>query len=245
MKKYVLIAGIVILGIAILRIQQLSGRSPDSAEQNQSTTAASLISPDRYDELANDPEVFILDVHTPEQAHLPGTDAFIPDADVVARAQELPADKQTPIVVYCRSGSMSGRVSKELVKLGYTTVYELEGGTDTYKKTKQLVYVQPAVHNFGTVIYGDVVTTTFTLTNFTPDPLEITKVSTSCGCTSAQAEKTSLAPYESTAVNVSFDPAVHKDDTDLGDLTRTIYLETSAPDFQKLSAEITATVIKK
>jgi hypothetical protein len=54
-----------------------------------------------------------------------------------------------------------------------------------------------------------------------------------------------LGAYESTTVNVSFDPAVHKDDTDLGELTRTIYVETDNPNYSDLETIITANVIKK
>jgi len=76
-------------------------------------------------------------------------------------------------------------------------------------------------------------------------PLKITRVSTSCGCTKASVEKEELGAYESTTVNVSFDPAVHKDDTDLGDLTRTIYIGTDNPNYQNLESKFTATVVKK
>ena len=85
----------------------------------------------------------------------------------------------------------------------------------------------------------------FILTNYTPLPLKITRVATSCGCTQAKVEKEELQAYESTPVNVFFDPAVHKDDTDLGDLTRTIYITTDNPNFPDLESTITAAVIRK
>src|SRR3989344_4008688 len=40
------------------------------------------------------------------------------------------------------------------------------------------------------------------------------------------------------------DPAVHKDDTDLGDINRIIYITTNDPNQPRLEAEITAQVIK-
>jgi len=70
------------------------------------------------------------------------------------------------------------------------------------------------------------------------------RISTSCGCTKASAEKEELGAYESTTINVSFDPAVHKNDTDLGELIRTIYIETDNANFPNLESTITATVIK-
>jgi len=107
-----------------------------------------------------------------------------------------------------------------------------------------MVSLSPETKTLGTVVYGDVATTEFTLTNYTPLPLKVTRVSTSCGCTKASVEKEELAAYESTTVNVSFDPAVHKDDTDLGDLTRSIYIETDNPNFPNFESNITARVIE-
>ena len=46
-------------------------------------------------------------------------------------------------------------------------------------------------------------------------------------------------------MTVSFDPAVHKDDSDLGEVTKTIFIETDNINFSKLEAQITAKVIKK
>lgn len=114
-----------------------------------------------------------------------------------------------------------------------------------YKEHNNEVIITPDSQDLGTVIYGDVPTTTFTLTNFTPLPLKITRVSTSCGCTKAEVENEELGAYESTTINVSFDPAVHKDDTDLGELTRTIYVDTDNPNFPQLTSIITANVVKE
>ena len=204
-----------------------------------------LVSPDQFDELSAKPETFVLDVHTPEQTHISDSDAFIPYDKLEENKDQLPADKSTPILIYCRSGSMSREASQTLASMGYTTIYDLEGGTQAYREQRVGLMLQPDSQDLGTVIYGDIATTTFTLTNSTPQPLNITKVSTSCGCTSASVEGESLKPYESTTVHVSFDPAVHKDDTDLGDLTRTIFIETDNPNYAKMSADITATVVKK
>jgi len=57
-------------------------------------------------------------------------------------------------------------------------------------------------------------------------------------------EQEELGAYESTTVNISFDPAVHKDNTDLGELTRTIYVDTDNPNFPQLTSTITANVVK-
>lgn len=204
-----------------------------------------LLSPKQFSELVKKGDGFLLDVHTPEQTHIPGTDAFVPYNEITENLDILPQEKSTPILVYCRSGSMSKTASEEIAQLGYTNVYDLEGGINAYREQNNEVVITPSNQDLGQVVYGDIPTTTFTLTNFTPLPVKITRVSASCGCTSAEVEREELGAYEAITVNVSFNPAVHKDDSDLGEITRTIYVDTDNPNFPKLTSTITANVVKK
>jgi rhodanese-related sulfurtransferase len=246
----VIVIGLAILGglylaftkSRLLKKSKLAQSQLTQSSVNQ-TPAVTMVSPQEFDELAKDEAVFILDVHTPEQTHIPGTDAFVPFDQLEENLDQLPANKATPILVYCRSGGMSAKASQDLANMGYTQVYDLAGGLNAYRESSNQVTLWPASQDLGTVIFGDVATTTFTLTNLTPLPLKITRISTSCSCTQAEVENKQLSAYSSTLVKVSFDPAVHKDNTDLGDLTRTIYLETDNPNFAELTANITAKVI--
>jgi rhodanese-related sulfurtransferase len=72
---------------------------------------------------------FLLDVHIPEQKHIPGTDAFIDFRRIKPNADKLPADKNTVIVVYCLGDQMSRIAASDLIELGYTRVYDLLGGS--------------------------------------------------------------------------------------------------------------------
>lgn len=80
----------------------------------------------------NEKDFFLLDVHIPEQEHIPGTDAFIDYRTIKESVDQLPPDKSAKIVVYCRSGSMSRSAAQDLVDLGYSNVYDLEGGIKAY-----------------------------------------------------------------------------------------------------------------
>ncbi len=73
-------------------------------------------------------DFFLLDVHIPEQTHIPGTDAFIDFRKIRENIDRLPAAKDTKIVVYCLGGHMGRIAGFELIKLGYTDVFELKGG---------------------------------------------------------------------------------------------------------------------
>jgi len=84
--------------------------------------------------MLNEKDFFLLDVHIPEQTHIPGTDAFIDYRKIKQNSDKLPADKNTKIVVYCRSGSMSKSAADDLLDIGYTNVYDLDGGIRAFNK---------------------------------------------------------------------------------------------------------------
>ena len=52
----------------------------------------------------------------------------VPKRKSTGRSRSFPADKNAKIVVYCRSGGMSAISARELVRLGYTNVWNLDGG---------------------------------------------------------------------------------------------------------------------
>lgn len=92
---------------------------------------------EEFAEMMVDKDFYLLDVHIPEQTHIPGTDAFIPYDDLASYAADLPEDKDEEIVVYCRSGSMSAAASAELIEMGYTNVKNVLGGIQAYDEYKE------------------------------------------------------------------------------------------------------------
>jgi len=86
------------------------------------------VTPARLSEMLKAKNFPLINVHIPYFAELPNTDAFIPYDQITQQLSKLPADKNAPIVLYCRSGSMSTEASQDLVKLGYTNVWNLAGG---------------------------------------------------------------------------------------------------------------------
>jgi len=70
----------------------------------------------------------IVDVRTPQEfksGHLPGA-KLIPINQVSAKLSEFGNDKNRPIVVYCKSGSRSGKAEGILKSAGFTNV--INGG---------------------------------------------------------------------------------------------------------------------
>ena len=82
--------------------------------------------------LDSDADIFLVDVHIPEQQHIKGTDAFMPYNEIENNLDSLP-DKNAKIVLYCRSGSMSREAAQKLADLGYKNVLNHLGGTIDWK----------------------------------------------------------------------------------------------------------------
>ena len=75
----------------------------------------------------------VVNVHTPEEGSIAGTDLTI-RYDEILQAAALPADRATPLALYCRSGSMSRIDAQALVDAGYTQIVELEGGVVAWEQ---------------------------------------------------------------------------------------------------------------
>ncbi len=76
-------------------------------------------------------EAPVINVHIPYEGHIDGTDHFVA-FDEIADWDGLPADLDAPIVLYCRSGNMSGAASQTLADMGYTDITDLDGGMNAW-----------------------------------------------------------------------------------------------------------------
>lgn len=79
-------------------------------------------------------DIFLVDVHTPEQKHIKGTDLFVPYDQIEKYQAKFPTDKNTAIYLYCRSGRMANTAAKSLYGLGYHNLTNLDGGTEAWQK---------------------------------------------------------------------------------------------------------------
>jgi rhodanese-related sulfurtransferase len=113
----------------LMIVALLVDKPSDTASAQTETAEVSFISPVDTKALMESEDVLLLDVRTQEEyaeAHIEGA-KLLPYDEISERTDELPADKDMAIIVYCRSGSRAATAGRTLVGLGYTQVYNLGG----------------------------------------------------------------------------------------------------------------------
>lgn len=78
-------------------------------------------------------DAVILDVRSEEEfasGHIPNA-VLLPHTEIADQAEELLADREQTILIYCRSGNRSKTAANELIDMGYTKVYDF-GGVNTW-----------------------------------------------------------------------------------------------------------------
>ncbi|WP_027146987.1 rhodanese-like domain-containing protein [Methylobacter marinus] len=119
MKKYHLIIAFIIL------VSGCTFQKPDYVK---------VVTPAELNRIMQQQDIFLVDVHTPKQRHIKGTDLFIPYDEVEKYKDLLPKDKNTAIYLYCEGGPMGNAAAQSLYKLGYHDLTNLEGGANAWRK---------------------------------------------------------------------------------------------------------------
>ena len=88
------------------------------------------VTPDELNTMLKNKDFVFVNVHIPFEGNIAETDLSIAYDQITdpANLEQLPADKNAKIVLYCRSGRMSQMAAEDLVNLGYTNIWNLEGG---------------------------------------------------------------------------------------------------------------------
>lgn len=94
-----------------------------------------LVGPREFAAAVAEPGRVTINVHVPDVGDIAGTDVSIPFDQIDVQVQRLPADRSTPLAIYCRTGRMSTIAATALSRLGYSQVVELDGGMEAWQAT--------------------------------------------------------------------------------------------------------------
>lgn len=136
MKK---VSWIISLTIVLLVVACKDAKEKDSTLETETVTEVEivqlqkpiLLSPNEFQkQIGNTSEIQLIDVRTPEEyseGRLTGAKNININSEDFAKQIET-LDKEKPVYLYCRSGGRSGRAAKLLVDMGFTQIYDLDGG---------------------------------------------------------------------------------------------------------------------
>jgi rhodanese-related sulfurtransferase len=95
-----------------------------------SNEATKKVDPVEFSEVIAEPGVIILDVRTPEEfnaGHIENAiNINVADSNFSSEVSKL--DKNATVAVYCRSANRSAVATKEMAELGFTDMYDMQGG---------------------------------------------------------------------------------------------------------------------
>ena len=98
-----------------------------------------LISPQQvYDAIYKDPSIQLVDVRTPEEFkgnHLKGAQNICVTSDDFKEKVKM-LDKNKPVYVYCYKGGRSAQAAIQLKDLGFTKIYDMDGGILLWEENK-------------------------------------------------------------------------------------------------------------
>jgi rhodanese-related sulfurtransferase len=125
MKKAVALAAAAIASVGLL------------AGCSSNNEATKKVDPVEFSEVIAQPGVIILDVRTPEEfnaGHIPNAiNINVADSNFSSEVSKL--DKNATVAVYCRSANRSAVATNEMAELGFTDMYDMQGGIIDWEAT--------------------------------------------------------------------------------------------------------------
>ncbi len=124
MKKVLLVFSIVFTLVGILT--SCNAQSPGGSD----------LKPNDFKARVDQTNVQLLDVRTPEEysaGHIKGS-VNLDWYDAAFKTKAATLDKSKPVYVYCAVGGRSAQAKNLLQSLGFTSVFNLSGGIEAWKK---------------------------------------------------------------------------------------------------------------
>ena len=134
-KPWILVGSLAVLALLVAACGSAVPESDGNAvsgEFPKNSDGYADIDVEQLAGLLEDKDFTLVNVHIPYEGEIEQTDLFIPFDEIADYQDQLP-EKDAPIVLYCRSGSMSTTAAQELAALGYTNVLEVDGGFNAWK----------------------------------------------------------------------------------------------------------------
>ena len=117
---------IILIFITSLLFVTCNGQTPNNLQ---------LLSSSQYEQAIAKNNVTIIDVRTPseyQEGHIENAQNInVQSADFKSKMENF--DKTKPVYIYCRSGARSANAARIMEEMGFTEIYDLNGGILSWK----------------------------------------------------------------------------------------------------------------
>ncbi len=135
--KRTIVMGVIVLALVLSACSSTATSIPQVEVVGKQVAVAggtyTDVSPAELNTMLAHKDFTLVNVHIPDEGKIAGTYLSIPYDQVAQNLDQLPA-KAARIVLYCRSGRMSAIAAANLVGLGYTNVWNLDGGMAAWEQ---------------------------------------------------------------------------------------------------------------
>lgn len=132
-KKFYTISSVLIIALLLTACQSVNAEPQIGIEADMGGYKYRVISVPELQSMLEDKDFVMLNVYTPWEKDIPGTDLRIGYDKLPDNMDQLPAEKDAKIVIYCLSGGMSKKAVATLVTQGYTNIWMLDGGLTSWE----------------------------------------------------------------------------------------------------------------
>jgi rhodanese-related sulfurtransferase len=126
-QKRLLITLLIVVAILAAACSQ-----PSLPEPAKDADGYTDITVEQLAEMLKNRDFILVNTHIPYDGDIPQTDLSIPFDEIAEHLNKLPG-KDAKIVLYCRSGNMSTTAAETLASVGYTDIYEVDGGMKAWE----------------------------------------------------------------------------------------------------------------
>jgi len=137
---------------------------------------------------------------------------------------------------------------KIIIGLVFVVAFSIYGyfsavpGVENNGQDQPKIEISPQTFDFSEVEYGQTLEYTFKIKNLGNQILEINKVATSCGCTTAQISQEKINPQEEVELKVIYDTGAMSGAHAKGNQERIIYVKSNDPINPQVEVTISAYV---
>lgn len=128
--RWTVLAVLLVVAVALAACSSEDDAAPVNTEQAAPSTYTTVDVRQAHEALSADPDAIIVDVRTPQEWATTGvpTDAVLITLDEIAQRAPDALPQDQPIYLICNSGNRSRVAADALLQLGFTSVYNVDGG---------------------------------------------------------------------------------------------------------------------